>query len=130
MLVRNFSRFDLSSTDRSFVSIETISLCVQLVYCMHMKYFTALYQMPVEGLAEWLKKPEAERKAAEMEMKAEWDTWLEAHKSSVLKTIALGKTKRVSSAGVEDVKNGTCSLRTSGQSRLRRRQRFLKTTHT
>lgn len=71
-----------------------------------MKYFMALYQMPVEGLADWMKKPESERKEAEEKMKAEWDAWLGAHASAVQNTVALGKTKSVSAAGVADTKNG------------------------
>lgn len=71
-----------------------------------MKYFTAIYSMPVEGLDAWIAKPEAERKEAEATMKTQWDAWTEAHKDTVLKTIALGKTKKVTSAGVEDTRNG------------------------
>lgn len=71
-----------------------------------MNYFTAIYQMPVEGLADWMKKPEAERKEAEEKMKGEWDAWLAGHKDSVLNTIALGATKEVSAAGIKDTKNG------------------------
>lgn len=51
-------------------------------------------------------KPEAERKDAQAKMKEEWNAWLAAHKDAVVKTIALGKTKRVSASGVEDVMNG------------------------
>jgi len=60
---------------------------------------------PVAVIAEWMQKPEAERKEAEAKMRAEWDAWMAAHKDAVLNTIALGTTKRVSEAGVEDVKN-------------------------
>ena len=60
---------------------------------------------PVMAIAEWMKKPEEERKAEESKMKAEWDAWTAAHSDVVMKTIALGKTKRVSASGVEDVKN-------------------------
>lgn len=35
----------------------------------YMKYFTALYMMPVEGLDAWMQKPEEERKSAEETMK-------------------------------------------------------------
>lgn len=52
-----------------------------------------------------MKKPEAERKAEETKMKTEWDAWMAAHKDTVLNTIALGKTKRVSASEVMDVKN-------------------------
>ncbi len=60
---------------------------------------------PAATIEEWMKKPEAERKEAETKMKADWDTWTAAHADSILNTIALGKTKRVSASGVEDVKN-------------------------
>ncbi len=62
--------------------------------------------MPVAGLEMWMGKPEEERKEQEDTLKADWDAWLKAHKGSVLNTIALGHTKRVSASGVEDTKNG------------------------
>ncbi len=71
-----------------------------------MKYFMALYQMPVAGLEGWMEKPEAERKEAEDQMKGEWDAWLGEHANAVQNTVALGKTKSVSAAGVADTKNG------------------------
>ena len=70
-----------------------------------MKNFTVIYMAPVSVIEEWMKKPEAERSEATTKMKADWDAWLLTHKNSVLNTIALGKTKRVSSSGIEDVKN-------------------------
>ena len=70
-----------------------------------MKNFTVLYMAPATTMAEWMQKPEAERKEAEAKMKADWDTWMAAHKDTILNTITLGKTKRVSEKGVEDVKN-------------------------
>lgn len=60
---------------------------------------------PAATIAEWMQKPEAERKEAEEKMKADWNSWQSAHAETVLNTIALGKTKRVSETGVEDVKN-------------------------
>ena len=60
---------------------------------------------PNATLDEWMKKPEAERKEAETKMQADWDAWVLAHKDTLLNTIALGKTKRVSASGVEDIKN-------------------------
>lgn len=71
-----------------------------------MKHFNALYMMPVDGLTEWMNKPEEERKAAEDKMKTEWDAWLESHKDAVQNTIGLGKTKKVSASSIEDTKNG------------------------
>lgn len=70
-----------------------------------MKYFTVIYMAPMAAIADWMKKPEIERKEEEAKMKGEWNAWVEIHKDTVLKTIALGKTKRVSVSGVEDVKN-------------------------
>lgn len=70
-----------------------------------MKQFCVLYMMPLEGLEEWVAKPEEDRKAAETEMKAQWDTWLAEHASTVKNTIGLGKTKRVTAGGIEDTKN-------------------------
>jgi len=60
---------------------------------------------PALVLEEWMKKPEAERIEEETKMKADWDAWVLAHNDAILNTIALGKTKRVSVAGVEDTKN-------------------------
>ena len=70
-----------------------------------MKYFSAYYLMPVAGLDEWMKKPAEEREPVEAELKQKWDAWLEGHKDSVLKTIAMGKTKNVTTTGVEDARN-------------------------
>lgn len=71
-----------------------------------MKYFNALYMMPVEGLAAWMNTPEEERKAQEEELKGKWSVWLQAHSDAIKNTIGLGKTKRISTNGVEDTKNG------------------------
>lgn len=70
-----------------------------------MKYFTAFYLMPSSEMESWMQKPAEERAAPEAEFKQKWDTWLAEHKDSVLKTIALGKTKLVTSNGVEDTRN-------------------------
>jgi len=71
-----------------------------------MKYFTAIYSAPPENMKEWMSKPEAERKEDSDKMMKEWNDWLAAHKESVLNSISLGKTKRVSANGVEDAQNG------------------------
>lgn len=76
-----------------------------VVYLHHMKNFTVIFMAPAAMMQEWMQKPETERKEAEAKMKAEWDTWTAAHADLVLNTIALGKTKRVSASGVEDVAN-------------------------
>ncbi len=71
-----------------------------------MKHFAIMYIAPIDTMAEWMKKPEDERKEADTKMRADWDVWMAAHKDALLNTIALGSTKRVSAMGVEDVKNG------------------------
>ena len=50
-------------------------------------------------------KPEAERKAVEDTMKAEWGVWMQANKSMIKETAGAGKTKRVSKEGAVDVAN-------------------------
>ncbi len=61
--------------------------------------------MPHQGLDEWLKKPEAERKAEEQKMQSDWNAWMAGHKSILTETAGVGKPKRVTSAGVEDARN-------------------------
>ena len=70
-----------------------------------MKNFTVIYMAPASIIGEWMKKPESERKEAEAKMTGQWDAWVDAHKDTLLNTIALGKTKRVNASGIEDVKN-------------------------
>lgn len=60
---------------------------------------------PAAGMEAWMQKPEEERKAEEEKMKQEWDAWTAEHADAVLNSIALGRTKRVSGEGVEDIKN-------------------------
>jgi hypothetical protein len=71
-----------------------------------MKYFTAIYMMPVSALEAWMQKPESERKDEEAKVRGEWDAWMAAHKDAVQNTIALGKTKEVGAQGISDIKNG------------------------
>ena len=71
-----------------------------------MKHFTAIYQMPVEALNDWMAKSPEERKSAEEKVQGEWNVWTAAHKDTVLNTISLGKTLRVSKDGVVPTKNG------------------------
>lgn len=69
-----------------------------------MKFFVT-YEMPHAGLDDWMKLPEAERKAQEVAMQTEWNTWLAAHKDAITETAGVGKPKRLTSAGVEDARN-------------------------
>jgi len=69
-----------------------------------MKFFVT-YQMPHAGLDDWMKMPEADRKAQETQMQNEWNTWMGEHKTSIIETAGIGKPKRVTSAGIEDSRN-------------------------
>ncbi len=69
-----------------------------------MKFFVT-YQMPHAGLDEWLKIPEAERKAQETTMESAWNAWMESHEEAITDTAGLGKPKRITSEGVEDSRN-------------------------
>ncbi len=61
--------------------------------------------MPHSGLADWMKTPEAERKAAEDTMKTEWDAWAAAQGAAVLRTVAAGKNTRITSSGAAPESN-------------------------
>ena len=69
-----------------------------------MKFFVT-YQMPHSGLDAWMQLPEAERKAQEIQMQSEWNTWMDAHKEMIVETAGVGKPKRVTAGGVEDARN-------------------------
>lgn len=67
--------------------------------------FLVTYQMPHNGLDEWMQLPEAERKTQELTMQSEWNTWLAAHAAIITETAGVGKPKRVTQHGVEDARN-------------------------
>lgn len=69
-----------------------------------MKFFVT-YQMPHEGLDEWMKKPEDERKAAELKMHSEWNTWMSNHTGIITETAGVGKPKRITAEGAVDSRN-------------------------
>ena len=69
-----------------------------------MKFFVT-YQMPHAGLDAWMKLPEEERKAQEIQMQSEWNAWMSAHASAITETAGVGKPKRVTGAGIEDARN-------------------------
>jgi enamine deaminase RidA (YjgF/YER057c/UK114 family) len=70
-----------------------------------MKKFLVLYSMPYAGMQEWMGKPEEERKAAEAQMKTEWDAWTASHKDAIIETAGAGKTTVVTKEGVTDSHN-------------------------
>lgn len=67
--------------------------------------FLVTYQMPHQGLDEWMKLPEADRKAMEQQMQNEWNAWMVAHKDVLTETAGVGKPKRVTGAGTQDARN-------------------------
>jgi hypothetical protein len=71
----------------------------------YMEKFLVHFLAPAATMAEWMAKPEEERKVAEKQMMDEWNAWTEAHKDMIKETHSAGKTKRVSASGVEDTKN-------------------------
>ncbi|MEK7531095.1 MAG: hypothetical protein AAB573_04505 [Patescibacteria group bacterium] len=70
-----------------------------------MSKFLVLYMAPAKGMEEWMKKPEAERKAEQDKMQGEWGEWMKMHQAYLSETAGAGKTKRVTTGGVEGVKN-------------------------
>ena len=55
----------------------------------------------------WMALPEAERRAKEQEGIAAWKGWMQKHQAVVVSAAGgpLGKTKKVTAGGVEDVSN-------------------------
>jgi hypothetical protein len=72
-----------------------------------MKKYFALFMIPAATVDEWKRntKPE-DMKAASEKMMRDWEKWTKAHQSNLLdKGAPLGKTKRVSSNKISDIKN-------------------------
>lgn len=67
--------------------------------------FLVTYQMHHTGLDEWMKTPEADRKAQEEKMQSEWNAWVEEHKDVITETAGVGKPKRITAEGVTDERN-------------------------
>jgi hypothetical protein len=67
--------------------------------------FLVTYQMPHSGLDGWMKLPEEERKAQELQMQSEWNEWMAKHKPDIIETAGVGKPKRITAAGIEDARN-------------------------
>jgi len=69
------------------------------------KRFLALYLVPTSVIEDWSKTDPDKRKAAEAKMRTEWNKWMADHAGMIISTEAGGKTKRVSSDGVTEVRN-------------------------
>jgi len=61
--------------------------------------------MPYAGLDDLMKMPEAERKAQEKQMQAEWTVWMTAHAGAITESAGVGKPKRLTKEGAEDSRN-------------------------
>jgi hypothetical protein len=70
-----------------------------------LKKFLVLYLAPTDVLASWAKTDPKVKKAAEEKMRGEWQRWMTDHAKMITVTEAGGKTKVVTSAGIEDTKN-------------------------
>lgn len=72
-----------------------------------MKRFFALFEIPKSVMEDWKKntKPE-EMKAASEKMMRDWEKWSKAHEKQLVdKGAPLGKTKRVTSHNIADIRN-------------------------
>lgn len=59
-----------------------------------------------ERMKAWMALPEAERRAKEQEGIAAWKAWVEKHQGALVAMGGpLGKTKKVSERGIDDVSN-------------------------
>lgn len=70
-----------------------------------MKKFLVLYLAPAANLEAWMKTDPEVRKVEEKKMKEAWDAWMKEHGSILTETAGAGSTKRVTSDGINDVKN-------------------------
>jgi hypothetical protein len=57
-------------------------------------------------MTAWMQLPEAQRKAKEQEGIVAWKKWVQKHQDAIVEMGGpLGKTKKVSSRGIEDISN-------------------------
>lgn len=70
-----------------------------------MQKFLVLYLASHEGMDEWMRRPEEERKEEDEKMMREWDAWMSEHKNMLRESFGTGKPKRVTRGNVEDARN-------------------------
>jgi len=71
-----------------------------------MKNFLAVYVGSAAGMQAWREMDEAQRKQKEAAGMEAWQAWMEANAPSVVDMGGpLGKTKKVTDAGIEDTSN-------------------------
>lgn len=69
------------------------------------KKFMVLYLAPADVLADWAKTDPEVKKAAEEKMQGEWQRWMKDHEKMITITVAAGKTKEITSGGINDTRN-------------------------
>ena len=68
--------------------------------------FLAVYLGGKNGFEKWNALPEAERRTREQQGMAAWGAWVEKHHDVIVEMGGpLGKTKKVTAHGIEDVSN-------------------------
>ena len=71
-----------------------------------MKKFCAVFLGTAAGMEKWKKLDDATRKQREQEGMKAWEAWGAKNKAAILDDGSpLGKTKRVDSSGIKDVRN-------------------------
>jgi hypothetical protein len=71
-----------------------------------MKTFLAIYTGSAAAMDSWKTLPERERKQREIEGVQAWHAWVERNRAAIVDPGGpLGRTKRVSQAGVADIRN-------------------------
>lgn len=68
-----------------------------------MKKFLAIYMIPIGAMDEMMKNSTPEEHKVGMD---EWKAWGKAHEADLVEMgAALGKNKRISASGIDDVRN-------------------------
>jgi hypothetical protein len=71
-----------------------------------MNTFLAIFTGSPQAMDEWKSLDPAQREAREKAGMEAWKAWVEKHQASIVDHGApLGKTKRISAAGISDIRN-------------------------
>ena len=71
-----------------------------------MKTFLAVFTGSPESMEKWKSLDAAQREAKEKAGMEAWKAWVETHQGSIVDHGApLGRTKRISAAGITDIRN-------------------------
>ena len=96
-----------------------------------MKKFMAVFVGSEKAMTEWNGLDESARKAREQEGMGAWHAWAAKHQKSIVTMGSpLGKTKRIDSKGVSDMKNDlTAFTVVEAESHAAAAEMFLKHPH-